>query len=80
MTEEEYQEDVKHDIHGLGEESDPVVVLCRFAPCNRIVVREERHFEEVSIDDPVLREAIDDAVVLRCSREFERTSTMRTRK
>ena len=60
-----YQEDVKHDIHGLEEESDPVVVLCRFAPRNRIVVREERHFEEVSIDDPVLREAIDDAVVLR---------------
>lgn len=56
---------MKHDIHGLEEENDPVVVLCGFAPRNRVVVRKERHFEEVSIDDPVLRESIDDAVVLR---------------
>ena len=56
---------MKHDVHGLEEESDPVVVLCGFAPRDRIVVCEKRHLEEVSIDDPVLRESIDDAVVLR---------------
>lgn len=56
---------MKHDIHGLDEENDPVVLFCSFAKRNGVVVREERHFEEVSIDDPVLRESIDDAVVLR---------------
>lgn len=56
---------MKHDIHGLEEENDPVVLFCSFAKRNGVVVREERHFEEVSIDDPVLREAIGDTVILR---------------
>ena len=56
---------MKHDIHGLEEENYPVVLFCSFAKRNGVVVREERHFKEVSIDDPVLRESIDDAVVLR---------------
>ena len=60
----QYQEDVEHDVHGLEEQSDPVVVLYGVAPRDGIVIREKRDFEEVSIDDPVLRETIDDAVVL----------------